>query len=83
MITSLLKSLHPAVAALTLQVATGPSTAQELHQHARAGGIDIYYGFMPAEVATRHTAPHDAQPMHDKPRSGDYPPRQSNGERND
>ncbi|HRP75143.1 MAG TPA: hypothetical protein PK725_10010 [Rhodocyclaceae bacterium] len=71
MITSILKSLRPAVVALTLLAATGAVTAQELHQHATAGGIDIYYGFLPAQVATRQTAPHDAEPMHGKPRRGD------------
>lgn len=72
MITSILKGLFPTVAALTLLAATGTATAQELHQHATAGGIDIYYGFLPAQIATRQTAPHETEPMHGKPRRGDY-----------
>ncbi len=72
MIQSILKNLLPALAAVTLLAATGSATAQELHQHATAGDIDIYYGFLPAQIATRQTAPHDAEPMHGKARRGDY-----------
>lgn len=71
MIASILKSLRPALATLTLLAATGTATSQELHQHATASGIDIYYGFLPAQIASRQAAPHDAEPMHGKPRRGD------------
>ena len=72
MTTSILKHLRPAVAALALLAVSSTAIAQELHQHTRAGGIDIYYGLLPAEVAARQAAQHDATPMHGKPRRGDY-----------
>lgn len=72
MIKSILKGIVPAAAALTLLAAASGASAQELHQHATAGGIDVYYGFLPAQIATRQTAAHDAKPMHGKPRRGDY-----------
>lgn len=69
---SIYRGMLYAVTAVALLAAAAGSIAQDLRQHATAAGIDIYYGFLPAEIAARHTARHDATPMHGGPRRGDY-----------
>lgn len=72
MFRSSLHTIFPTIAALTMLTGAGGAVAQALQQHASAGGIDIYYGFLPAEVASRQTAAHDDAPMHGRTRRGDY-----------
>jgi hypothetical protein len=67
-----IRTIRMFILALALLVAAGATTAQETRQRTTAGGIEIFYGFLPAEVADRHTAVHDAQPMHGGARRGDY-----------
>lgn len=71
MITSIFRGIFTAIMALAMLAAASGAVAQALHQHATAAGLDIYYGFLPAEIAGRTTAPHDKEPMHGRLRRGD------------
>ncbi len=72
MIKSSFRTTLSAVAAMAMIAAAVAAGAQELRQHVTAGAVDIYYGFLPAEIAGRSTAAHDTKPMHGAPRRGDY-----------
>ena len=72
MIGSLKLMVIPAITALAIFAAAEAALAQDTRQHVTAGAVDIYYGFLPAEVAGRRTAAHDAAPMHGRARKGDY-----------
>lgn len=49
--------------AVTLLAASAAGAADS-GQHKRVGGIDVYYGVMPAAIAGEHPAPHPEQSMH-------------------
>src|SRR5574340_1063634 len=51
------------VAAVGL-VAAGAATAAETGLHQQVGGLDIYYGILPDQVAGRHEPTHEEQAMH-------------------
>jgi hypothetical protein len=72
MIGSLKLMVIPAITALAIFAAADAALAQDTRQHVTAGAVDIYYGFLPAEVAGRRTSAHDAAPMHGGARKGDY-----------
>lgn len=60
------------VAALLALVVASSAGAQERRQSVSVGGVTVHYGFLPAEVAGEHTAPHEVEPMHGRARKGDY-----------
>jgi hypothetical protein len=72
MIDSLKQAVIPAITALAIFATADTALAQDTRQHVTAGAVEIYYGFLPAEVADRRTAAHDAAPMHGRARRGDY-----------
>lgn len=51
------------IPALALFVAAAAGAADR-NQHKRVGGIDVYYGIMPAAIAGEHPAPHPEKSMH-------------------
>lgn len=56
----LLVTLIPALALFFAAVAG----AADGGQHKRVGGIDVYYGIMPAAIAGEHPVPHPEKSMH-------------------
>ena len=51
------------ILALALGLAA-PAVAAGTGRHQRAGGMDIYYGILPAEVVGRHPPDHEEKTMH-------------------
>jgi len=54
------------LAVLALALAA-PAFAAETGRHQRLGGIDIYYGIVPAEVVGSHPPEHEEKSMHGGP----------------
>lgn len=50
--------------------ASGAAVAVETGRHQVVGGIDIYYGILPAQVAGKHPATHEERTMHGGVRVG-------------
>ncbi len=48
-----------------------PASAGDVGLYQRAGGVEAYIGFVPAEITRDHTAPKVDEPMHERrPRGG-------------
>lgn len=52
--------------ALAFVLTSMQAWSADISQHKTVGGIDVYYGVVPAEVVRGHAKEHGAEPMHGK-----------------